>query len=80
MAPQLRADLARRYGGGEYCDTQHASDLLGVSASFLNKRRLTGDGPDYSKFGRSVRYRVDALFEWAARRTRRSTSDTGKSA
>jgi hypothetical protein len=79
MAPQLQADLARRYGG-EYCNTRRAADLLGVSASFLNKKRLTGDGPAFNKFGRTVRYRVDGLLEWAACKRRSSTSDAGKSA
>jgi hypothetical protein len=79
MAPQLQVDLARRYGG-EFCDTKRASEMLGVSASFLNKKRLTGDGPIFNKFGRAVRYRVDGLLEWAACKRRRSTSDAGKCA
>jgi hypothetical protein len=80
MAPRLRADLARRYGGSEYCSTPAAADLLNVSISFLNKKRLDGTGPPFVKFGKTVRYELDALFGWAASRTRKSTSDTGQAA
>jgi hypothetical protein len=50
---------------------------LGVSASFLNKARVTGNGPPYSKLGFSVRYSVQALLDWAAAQSRTSTSDDG---
>jgi hypothetical protein len=80
MAPQLQADLARRYGGGKFCDVNGAAEILNVSESFLNKKRLTGDGPEYVKFGKAVRYPVAGLFEWAASRVRRSTSDAGAAA
>jgi hypothetical protein len=75
MAPQLKRDLAQRYGGGEFCDVNGAAAILNVSPSFLNKARLTGGGPVYAKFGRTVRYPIDGLLEWAASRQRRSTSE-----
>jgi len=75
MAPQLKADLAARYGGGEFVGVNEAAGILRVSASFLNKKRLTGDGPPFAKFGKAVRYEVAALLDWAAAQTRRSTSD-----
>ena len=37
-----------------------------VSESFLNKARLTATGPRFLKLGRSVRYRLVDLEEWAA--------------
>jgi hypothetical protein len=82
MAPQLAADLAR---GGllpstKYVDVNGAAAILHVSASFLNKARMTGAGPPYVKFGAAVRYDVGALEAWAASRIRISTSDSGETA
>jgi hypothetical protein len=37
MAPQLKADLARKDGGGEFVDVNGAAAFLHVSTSFLNK-------------------------------------------
>jgi len=59
-----------------YVDVKGAAEILHVSASFLNKLRLTGDGPRFAKFGFHVRYSVPALLAWAESRTRTSTSDT----
>jgi hypothetical protein len=75
MALQLQADLARRYGDGEFVDVSGAAAILHVSASFLNKKRLTGDGPRFHKFGKAVRYEVAGLFDWATAQGRRSTSE-----
>jgi hypothetical protein len=74
MAPQLKADLAR--SAGEFVDVDAASRILDVSTSYLNKSRLTGGGPPYAKFGKSVRYNVAVLRSWAAAQTRRSTSES----
>lgn len=59
-------------------DTRAAAAYAGVSASFLNKSRLTGDGPEHFKVGRRVIYERDAVDRWLASRRRRSTSDTGE--
>ena len=81
MASQLKSDLARagllEGPGGlpHFIDTRGAAQFLGVSASFLNKARLSGDGPAYAKFGAHVRYNVKALLTWAELRTRTSTSE-----
>jgi predicted DNA-binding transcriptional regulator AlpA len=37
---------------------------LKVSTSWLAKARMTGDGPPYIKFGKSVRYTEAALQAW----------------
>jgi hypothetical protein len=80
MAPQLRSDLAQAgllegVGGfPHFIDTRGAAQFLGVSASFLNKARLTGGGPAYAKFGAHVRYTVPSLLAWAESHTRTSTS------
>jgi hypothetical protein len=60
-----------------YVDVKGAAEILHVSASFLNKLRMTGDGPPFAKFGFHVRYNVPGLLAWAASRVRTSTSDNG---
>jgi len=56
---------------------KEAADLLGLGESTLAKLRLTGAGPIFRKLGRCVRYSAMDLTDWADRRIRRSTSDTG---
>lgn len=55
-------------------DTKRAALIVDQSESQLNKLRLTGDGPEFIKLGRSVRYEIEALERWIASRRRRSTS------
>jgi hypothetical protein len=75
MTLQSSTAPERRSSAGTFCDVNGAAKILDVSASFLNERRLDGDGPPYVKFGKIVRYDVVALLAWAADRTRRSTSE-----
>jgi hypothetical protein len=51
------------------------AELLRVSKSWLDKKRLSGGGPPYLKFGRRVVYDVDDLAEWAVSNRRRHTSE-----
>jgi predicted DNA-binding transcriptional regulator AlpA len=60
-----------------YHDVQQAAQFTKLSASTLNKLRLTGDGPRYLKLGRRVVYAQSALVDWMHRRERTSTSDPG---
>lgn len=62
-------------GEAEFLNVHEVAKRLGVSASFLNKARLTGEGPPYAKFSRVVRYNWPAVKEWLTMQTRRSTSD-----
>ena len=55
-----------------------AADYLNSSTSTLAKKRLKGDGPTYTKFGRLVLYAKRDLDEYLASRRRLSTSDTGQ--
>jgi hypothetical protein len=64
----------------EFVDAKGAAKILNISASFLNKARMTGDGPPYVKFGFHVRYNVAVLLAWVASRSRSSTSDPGEAA
>jgi len=58
---------------------QEAALLCGVSASFLNKQRLTGGGPRYVKFSPSPRgrigYQLDDLERWVESKKRHNTSE-----
>jgi len=51
-----------------------AASYVALSESTLNKLRLTGGGPKYSKLGRCVRYRTTDLDTWLDRHRRSSTS------
>jgi predicted DNA-binding transcriptional regulator AlpA len=58
-----------------YCDTQGASQHSGLSKSFLEKLRVTGDGPRFIKIGKAVRYKVADIDAWLAAQARNSTSE-----
>lgn len=58
--------------------TPEAANYLGLAASTLEKKRLTGDGPEFVKLGgRAVGYDIIALDAWLDAQRRRSTSDRG---
>ena len=54
--------------------TAEAAKYLGLSASYLNKTRVTGTGPEFVKLSRAVRYRPSALDIWVNDRRYTSTS------
>jgi predicted DNA-binding transcriptional regulator AlpA len=54
---------------------ERTAKLLGVSTSWLAKKRLTGDGPRYVKIGRVVRYPESAVHDYIRSNTRHSTSE-----
>jgi predicted DNA-binding transcriptional regulator AlpA len=59
----------------EYLTPRQLAQLIGVSESTLSKQRMRGDGPEYVKAGRSVRYSRATGLAYMAARTRRSTSE-----
>ena len=61
-----------------YLSTRQAAALLGLSPRTLERYRVTGDGPAFSKLGRRVCYARADLDGWASGRRRRSTSDDGE--
>jgi predicted DNA-binding transcriptional regulator AlpA len=67
--PQPTPELVRRLR------TPEAAAFLGVSKSFMEKCRLTGNGPAYAKLGRVVVYDPSDLDTWANTRKRSSTSE-----
>lgn len=62
-------------GLGNLLTPEEAAGFLRLSLSWLAKARMRGDGPAYSKFGRSVRYSEAVLNQWMKGRQRLSTSE-----
>jgi len=58
-----------------FVDDAVASEMLGLSRSYLRQLRVTGGGPRFSAFGRAVRYRLSDLFAWAGSKSVASTSE-----
>lgn len=50
----------------QYGNTRKAAEYCGFSPSFLEKLRIYGGGPAYSKLGRAVLYKFSDLDEWIA--------------
>ena len=71
MSPNL-AGLPQRY-----LRTPEAARLVGLSIRTLEKHRIYGTGPRYSKLGGRVVYRVEDLQAWADLGAKMSTSDPG---
>jgi hypothetical protein len=59
----------------ELLTVSEAARWAKVSESFLNKARLTGDGPRYVRLGRAIRYRQEDLESWAQQSAAASTSE-----
>ncbi len=57
-----------------YHNTRAAALYLGLSPRTLEKWRLTGQGPPYTKGGRRCLYRLEDLDVWAEAGMRGSTS------
>jgi hypothetical protein len=55
--------------------TQEAARFIRLSYRTLEKYRVYGSGPKYSKIGGRIVYTVSDLREWVERGVRRSTSD-----
>jgi predicted DNA-binding transcriptional regulator AlpA len=55
-------------------DPKEAATVLKVSTSWLAKARVQGDGPEFVKIGRAVRYPESSLHKFIAQRTRTSTN------
>jgi excisionase family DNA binding protein len=59
----------------DYLTPSQAAKYLKVSSSTLAKRRLYGEGPQFTRIGRSVRYRRGDLDAFMAAAVGTSTSD-----
>jgi predicted DNA-binding transcriptional regulator AlpA len=61
-----------------YLRTPEAARFVGLSIRTLEKHRIYGTGPRYSKLGGRVVYRVEDLQGWVESGAKASTSDPGK--
>jgi predicted DNA-binding transcriptional regulator AlpA len=61
-----------------YLRTPEASRFVGLSIRTLEKHRIYGTGPRYSKLGGRVVYRIEDLQTWVDAAAKASTSDPGK--
>jgi hypothetical protein len=59
----------------QYLKTADAARYLGVSKSWLDKKRCDGSGPVYSRIGGTIIYRTEDLDLFVECRRRRSTSE-----
>ncbi|WP_443970854.1 helix-turn-helix transcriptional regulator [Sphingobium sp. CR28] len=59
---------------GTLIDTEELAARWSVSKSYLNKLRLTGDGPPFVKIGTAVRYDLASVSSWLDKKQRTSTS------
>jgi predicted DNA-binding transcriptional regulator AlpA len=62
-----------------YLRTPEASRFVGLSIRTLEKHRIYGTGPRYSKLGGRVVYRLEDLQSWVESGAKASTSDPGAS-
>lgn len=56
-------------------NTEQAAQRIGKSVSWLNKSRMSGNGPVYMKLGGSVRYALPDLEAWLAGNRRTAVYD-----
>lgn len=59
----------------ELLDTKAAASRVGLSIVTLERYRVSGEGPQFAKLGKAVRYRPADLDAWVASRLVRSTSE-----
>ena len=72
--PSNPAGLPQRY-----LRTPEAATFVGLSIRTLEKHRIYGTGPRYSKLGGRVVYRLEDLQAWVESGAKASTSDPGVS-
>ena len=60
-----------------YLRTPEAARFVGLSIRTLEKHRIYGTGPRYSKLGGRVVYRLEDLQTWVEGGAKASTSDPG---
>ena len=67
--------MADQTSAKKYLSSIEAARYLGVSSSMLAKKRLSGNGPRFSKLGKRVLYDVADLDLWTSQSRRSSTSE-----
>jgi predicted DNA-binding transcriptional regulator AlpA len=61
----------------EHWDEKYLAQALAVSLSTVRRWRATGAGPKFSRFGRSVRYRLADIEEWITAKTEPESKTMG---
>jgi excisionase family DNA binding protein len=79
MKPSLTKRAAAQRGNNSYdiVTVQEAADILRVSKSYLDKKRVYGGGPPFLQYGRKITYLRSDLEAWLSRRRFTSTSEYG---
>jgi excisionase family DNA binding protein len=77
-------DIANHHDAGDraqtakhncpFLSTAQAAHYVGLSRRTLEKMRSNGDGPEYRKHGRYVRYHIDDLDAWSTAHRKTSTA------
>lgn len=55
--------------------TREAAEYTGIATSTLEKKRVYGGGPSFTRLGRSIRYRIQDLGAYLEARVYTSTSE-----
>lgn len=71
-----RDDQGRPRAPNGFLSNDQAAGFLNLSPRTLEKLRVVGGGPTFSKLGRRVVYALEDLQSWVAAKRRASTSDT----
>jgi hypothetical protein len=75
LVESVASSLSESNGLERLLTPKETADLLRVSDSWLAKSRMTGDGPPFTKVGRSVGYLPSGVVRWLKSRQRSSTSE-----
>ena len=69
--------MSKSDSASDLLTTVEAAAFLRLSPRTLEKKRITGDGPRFYKFGPRVRYSIRDLESWANARRYEMTCDPG---
>ena len=75
--PEVKVDRSKLKSFEDLPPVLTADDvakLLGLAKETLNVWRVRGDGPEYIKVGRLVRYKRDAILDYVEGRVKKHTS------
>lgn len=75
LASTQPGDTSMKNQEGTYLSTRRAAAYLGLSSRTLDRYRVSGEGPDFYRFGGRILYRQIDLEQWAAERRVSSTSE-----
>ena len=65
--PEQKRTQSKETQANVYLDTKGAAKYLGLGVGTIHGWRFYGTGPKYVRMGRSIRYRVEDLEDFAAK-------------